>query len=187
MNIATPAPAYTPVARLLHWVIAGLIVVQYVLANLAEDAPSKLQQLSLLARHKSFGMTILMLAILRLLWRLFHRAPELPDSMKPWERRLATLTHGALYFLIFAMPLAGWFMSSARNISVSWFGLFTWPDLIPVNKASFKFFDGAHIVMAKILFVLAILHILAALKHYFLDRDDVMQRMLPALARRNPP
>ncbi len=183
MNTATPAPTYTPVARLLHWVIAGLIVVQYVLANLAEDSPSKLQQLALLARHKSFGMTILMLAILRLLWRLFHRAPELPDSMKPWERRLATLTHGIFYFLLFAMPLAGWFMSSARNISVSWFDLFTWPDLIPVNKAAFKFFDTAHTVMAKALFVLAILHILAALKHYLVDKDDVMQRMLPALTR----
>lgn len=186
MNTATPAPTYTPVARLLHWVIAALIVVQFVLANLAEDNPSKLQQLSLLARHKSFGMTILMLVIIRLAWRLFHPAPELPASMKPWERRLARLTHGAFYFLLFAMPLAGWLMSSARNISVSWFDLFTWPDLIPVNKAAFKFFDTAHTVMAKVLFVLAILHILAALKHYFIDKDDVLQRMLPSLGQRSP-
>lgn len=178
MSRASPTH-YTPVAKILHWTIAALIIVQFVLAHLAEDAPSKMQQLALYARHKSFGMTILMLAVMRLVWRLFNRPPELPPAMKPYERRLAQLGHWALYTLLFVMPLAGWLMSSARGFTVSWFGLFSFPDLIARNQAHFETFKEIHESLAKVLFFLAILHVLAALKHHFWDKDDVLRRMLP--------
>jgi cytochrome b561 len=77
------------------------------------------------------------------------------------------------------IPVLGWFMSSARNFPVSWFGLFTLPDFIAPSEAAFKFLRAAHTTLAKILFVLALVHIAAALKHHFIDRDDVLRRILP--------
>ena len=174
----TPA-RYTAVAQLLHWVVAGLIVTQFTLAWMAEDLPLGLHKLVLLARHKSFGMTVLMLAIVRLLWRLWHAPPALPAGMTPVERFLAKITHVAFYVLLFAMPLTGWLMSSAKNYSVSWFGLFTWPNLIAQNDDAFALLKTTHFYLSDALFAIAALHVLAALKHHFWNKDDVLRRMLP--------
>jgi cytochrome b561 len=172
-------PRYSALAKLFHWVIAGLIVIQFVLARMAEDLPLGAHKLALLARHKSFGMTVLMLAILRLLWRLKNPPPELPAGMTPLERMLARGTHIVFYVLLFAMPLTGWTMSSAKNYSVSWFGLFTWPNLIAKNESAFNFLKSTHDTLSNVLFAVAVLHILAALKHHFWNRDNVLVRMLP--------
>ena len=177
-NQSLPA-RYGAVAQLFHWVIAALVVTQFVLANLAEDLPIGVHKLALLARHKSFGMTVLMLAILRVLWRLKNPPPELPPGMKPVERMLARATHIAFYVLLFAMPVTGWLMSSAKNYSVSWFGLFTWPNLIGKNAAAFEALRTTHDILSNVLFGIAVLHILAALKHHFWHKDDVLLRMLP--------
>src|SRR5271163_2916566 len=170
---------YTAVAQTFHWVIAALIVVQFVLANLQEDLPIGAHKLALLARHKSFGMTVLMLAVLRLLWRLGNPPPALPAEMRPIEQRLARATHFAFYVLLFAMPLTGWLMSSAKNYSVSWFGLFTWPNLIAKNETAFDLLRSTHHLLSDALLAIAILHILAALKHHFWNKDDVLIRMVP--------
>ncbi len=175
---------YSAPAQLLHWVIAALIVVQFALAWSAEDLPLGMHKLALLARHKSVGMTVLMLAIVRLLWRWSHPAPALPELMKPIERLAARGTHAAFYFLLFAMPLTGWMMSSAKNYSVSWFGLFTWPNLISPSDGAFTFLRTTHAVLSDALFVIAMLHIVAALKHHFWDKDDVLVRMLPSTRKR---
>src|SRR5277367_1736835 len=170
---------YSAVAQTFHWVIAALIVTQFVLAISADDLPIGAHKLALLARHKSFGMTVLMLAILRLLWRLKNPPPGLPDGMTHLERVLARITHAAFYALLFAMPMTGWLMSSAKNYSVSWFGLFTWPNLIGKNEAAFDLLRSTHDILSDVLFVIAVLHILAALKHHFWNKDDVLLRMLP--------
>jgi cytochrome b561 len=170
---------YTAVAQLLHWVVAALIVTQFTLAWLAEDLPLGMHKLALLARHKSFGMTILMLAVLRLLWRFWHAPPALPADMTPLERFAAKGTHIAFYVLLFAMPLTGWMMSSAKNYSVSWFGLFTWPNLISQSDDAFAFLRATHFYLSDALFAIAVLHVLAALKHHFWNKDDVLRRMLP--------
>jgi cytochrome b561 len=177
-NQSVPA-RYGVVAQGFHWLIAGLIVTQFTLGWMAEDLPLGMQKLAMFARHKSFGMTVLMLAVLRLLWRLFHRPPELPAAMSPIERMLARGTHILFYVLLFAMPLTGWMMSSAKNYSVSWFGRFTWPDLIAPNERAFELLKTTHQTMSWLLLALAILHILAALKHHFWNKDDVLRRMLP--------
>jgi len=176
---AGPNTRYGAVAQSLHWIIAALIVTQFILANLADDLPLGAHKLGLLARHKSVGMTILMLAILRLFWRLKNPPPALPAGMKLIEILLAKLTHAAFYVLLFAMPLSGWLMSSAKNYSVSWFGLFTWPNLIGKNEAAFDFLKETHDLLSGVLLAIAILHILAALKHHFWNKDDVLRRMLP--------
>lgn len=177
-NASTPT-RYTAVAQTFHWIIAALIVTQFTLAWMAEDLPLGAHKLGLLARHKSFGMTVLMLAVLRLTWRLFNRPPELPDGMSKIEKLLAKLTHVAFYVLLFAMPLTGWLMSSAKKYSVSWFGLFTWPNLIGKDEHSFDLLRATHGILSWVLFALAILHVLAALKHHFWNKDDVLVRMLP--------
>jgi cytochrome b561 len=92
---------------------------------------------------------------------------------------LAPATHGAFYVLLFAMPLTGWMMSSAKNYSVSWFGLFTWPNLIAPNETAFNLLKSTHDYLSDLLFALAILHVLAAIKHHFWNKDDVLKRMLP--------
>jgi cytochrome b561 len=170
---------YTAVAQTLHWVVAALIVTQFTLAWMGDDLPLGVHKLALLARHKSFGMTVLMLVVLRLLWRLFNRPPELPAGMSKIERLVAKATHIAFYLLLFAMPLTGWLMSSAKKYSVSWFGLFTWPDLIGKNEHNFDLLRETHEILSYALLALAILHILAALKHHFWNKDDVLLRMLP--------
>jgi cytochrome b561 len=99
--------------------------------------------------------------------------------MSPLERKLARATHIAFYVLLFAMPMTGWLMSSAKNYSVSWFGLFTWPNLIGKNEAAFDFLRSTHDTLSGVLFTIAVLHILAALKHHFWNKDNVLLRMLP--------
>jgi cytochrome b561 len=177
-NQSSPS-RYTGVAQWLHWIIAGLVVAQFALGWLGEDLPLGAHKLALLARHKSFGMTVLMLALLRVIWRLFNRPPELPAGMSGTERLLARGAHVALYVLLFAMPLSGWLMSSAKNYSVSWFGWFTWPNLIGPNERAFDVLRSTHDTLSWLLFALASLHILAALKHHFWHKDDVLLRMLP--------
>jgi cytochrome b561 len=177
-NQSTPT-RYSAVAQGFHWLIAALIVVQFTLAWSADDLPLGARKLALLARHKSFGMTILMLATLRLLWRLFNRPPDLPVGMSTIERRLARATHVLFYVLLFVMPLTGWMMSSAKNYSVSWFDQFTWPNLIVPNERAFDLLRTTHDTLSWLLFALALLHILAALKHHFWNKDGVLKRMLP--------
>ncbi len=177
---------YDAIAQTFHWVIAALIVVQFVLAIMADDLPVGMHKLGLLARHKSFGMTILMLAVLRLLWRLKNPPPELPSGMPAIEEFLARFTHIAMYGFLFAMPLSGWLMSSAKNYSVSWFGLFTWPNLISKSENAFHLLDNTHKILAIALFTTAALHIAAALKHHFWTKDDVLRRMLPFTKNKKP-
>ena len=174
-----PPVRYTGVAQAFHWIIAALIVTQFTLAWMADDLPLGMHKLALLARHKSFGMTVLVLAVLRLVWRIRHPPPALPGAMSAIERRLARATHVAFYLLLFAMPITGWLMSSAKSYSVSWFGLVTWPDLIPKNAAAFEFLKSTHDLLSYLLLGIAALHVLAALKHHFWNKDDVFLRMLP--------
>lgn len=174
------AERYGGITQLFHWIIVALIITQFVLINQAEDLPRGIQQIAIIARHKSVGMTVLMLASLRIVWRWVAGAvPAMPDQAPSWQRYAARISHIALYALLFALPLSGWMMSSARNFPVSWFGLFTFPDLVGPNRPLFDALHETHEVLATSLFVIAILHALAALKHHFIDGDGVLRRMLP--------
>ncbi|MEO0996565.1 MAG: cytochrome b/b6 domain-containing protein [Pseudomonadota bacterium] len=175
-----PEDNYGRVARLLHWLIAGLIATQYVLAQLAEragDAEALSRQLKLLANHKSVGITVLTLALVRALWRLSNRPPALPVGMPRWQAAASQLSHSAIYVLIVAVPLTGWLMSSASAYSVSWFNLVTLPDFVAPDPALKAFFEASHEFMANLLGIVVLVHIAAALKHHFIDKDTVLARM----------
>jgi cytochrome b561 len=169
---------YGSVAQTLHWVIVGLLIVQFTLGKIAEDLPNGLDKLVILARHKSFGITILALALLRLAWRFLDRPPPL-QPMPRWQTIAARVSHAALYTLLFAMPLTGWMMSSASNYPVSWFGFVQLPDLVAPDHALKETLHEVHETLSNILIALASLHLLAVLKHQFLDRDGLIFRMLP--------
>ena len=172
--------SYSSVAKLLHWLVASLIISQYVIAELAEyagDSGEVVQKLALLANHKSIGMTVLFLSALRLTWRLFNKPPALPQSMPSWQQTASHITHWAIYALIFALPLSGWLMSSANAYSVSWFNVFVFPDLVGADKSLASLFHNVHEILGKLLFCLVLLHVFAALKHHFFDKDGVLTRM----------
>jgi cytochrome b561 len=179
MPIRNTTARWGALAQLFHWVIVALIITQFVLINIEGNFPLGLQKLIWLARHKSVGITILGLAILRLIWRWMNPTPELPDTLKPYERVLAKVTHVSLYVLLLIMPLTGWMMSSARNFPVSWFNLVQLPDLVGPNRALYDTLHTTHAVLAWLLVGVATLHVLAALKHHFVLKDDTLRRMLP--------
>jgi cytochrome b561/polyisoprenoid-binding protein YceI len=180
LQIRNSATRWGAVAQGFHWAIVAMIIAQYTLASIAEDLPVGVAKLAALAHHKSVGITILGLAVLRLLWRLRNKpSPPLPADQKPYEPILAHLTHHGLYLLLFVLPLSGWMMSSAKNYPVSWFGWARLPNLVPVNQGLFDVLKETHEVLATTLVVLAVLHALAALQHHVLRRDDILRRMLP--------
>jgi len=164
---------------LFHWAIVVLVIVQFVLAFQADGLDTGLQRLQVMARHKSFGMTIFMLMILRLGWRFVSPPPPLPASMAPWEKALARASHWLLYAILLTMPVAGWVTSTAKDLSVSWFGIFTWPDPVTGNESVADVAETTHGALAWLLLVILVLHVAGALRHHFLKKDAVLLRMLP--------
>jgi len=179
MTLRNTTYRWGAVAQFLHWLIVALLILQVTLAMLADELHG-MPKLAMLARHKSVGLTIMALALLRLVWRWANPTPPLPPTLKTYERRLARITHALLYVLLFALPLSGWTMSSARGFPVSWFGFFQLPDLVPKDKALYEALVDTHTILACVLGAVVALHVAAALKHHFVLRDDVLKRMLPA-------
>lgn len=164
-------------ARLFHWAIVLMLIGQFIMAEIAEDLPLGMEKIAVLARHKSVGITILLLAVLRLGWRALNPTPRAPAGA-PWEHALARGAHVALYGLLFAMPLSGWMMSSAKNYPVSWFNVLPLPNLVPVSESIYDIMHEAHELLATALLVIAAAHVLGALRHHFIKKDDVLKRML---------
>jgi cytochrome b561 len=169
---------YGWVAQGLHWAILALLILQVTLAKIAHELPVGLERLAMMSRHKSVGITILALAVIRLAWRWIDRPPP-PPTMPRWQAIGASLNHWALYALLFALPITGWLMSSAANRPVSWFGLAQLPDFVAPDDGLKEVFEEAHELLVNVLFVLVALHVAAALKHQFIDRDGLLLRMLP--------
>lgn len=180
---------YNGVAMGLHWLIAALILTNIALAwwfeslhGLAKVPPTQI--------HKSIGITVLMLTLLRLVWRLLFRPPPMPPSMPAWERLAAHAIHALLYVIMLGMPLTGWAMSSAsrliRVFPITWFGLFRWPTInalasLPPDrmKSAHDLFFTLHSGGAWLAYGLVTLHVLAALRHQFVKNNEMLWRMLP--------
>jgi cytochrome b561 len=169
---------YDPVAIAAHWLLALLIFANLSLGLYMHDLPISPARLKLFNWHKWAGITILVLSALRLLWRLRHAPP--PDApMPPWQSAAAHTVHRLLYLLFFAVPLAGWAYSSASGFPVVWFGVLPLPDWVPVDRAWAAVLKATHKTLAITLGVLVLLHLAAALKHQFIDRDGLLRRMRP--------
>ena len=182
MTVRNTPARYGSVAQTLHWLVVGLLILQVTLAKIADNLPLGPDKVGTLARHKSVGITILTLAILRLGWRLFNPPPPLP-AIPRWQALASRVSHAALYALLFAMPLTGWMMSSASNYPVSWFGFFQLPDLVTPDHDLKETLEDVHKTLFKVLATIAGLHAAAALKHQFLDRNGLLFRMLPWRSR----
>lgn len=166
-------------AMALHWLVFALVIAMVALGWLMVPLPLGVQKLRLYDLHKSTGIVVFSLMAARILWRLWNPPPLLPKHMKAWERRLARVSHVLLYAVLFAMPLSGWIMSSAANFPVSAFGLFVLPDLVKPDKALLETMRAFHRFTSYGLFALLTLHVAGASKHHFVDKDDVLKRMLP--------
>ena len=173
---------YGGIAQLFHWLTAVLIIVLYALgwymADLELADPSKF---ALYQIHKSIGITVFVLAVFRLLWRITHPAPALPETMKGWERFAAEAAHWALYGLILAQPLIGVLQSNAANFPIVFWGGHELPPLLAPNEALDKLLVDAHHLVANVLAGLVLLHVGAALRHHVMLKDDVLRRMLPGM------
>lgn len=184
-KLVTQGPRYSHVAITLHWIIAAMILANFVLVWSAEDAP-KAEEQRLVGLHMANGISILILSVLRILWRVTHPAPPFEESLKSWEVALAKIVHALFYFLIIAIPLTGWIMVSAHSggAGVNVFGLFEFPGLpFAKSDATADTLHEVHEVLAFLMLLLFLLHTAAALKHMFVDRDDTMGRMIPLLRR----
>ncbi|CAG0942439.1 Cytochrome b561 [Gammaproteobacteria bacterium] len=188
---------YSAIAILLHWAIAGAIVGNVALGwwmHSAIDVPeTAARAIAVFQVHKSLGLVVLALSLLRLAWRLLHAPPPLPAAAPAWERTAARLTHGAFYVLMLVLPFSGWLYASAQwrgtaplNVPTLWFGLFAVPHLFGLDQASQATRAAVaaatldvHAWLAWGTMALLVLHVGAALKHQFGDRDVVLSRMLP--------
>lgn len=182
---STATAGYTRGAVALHWIIAALIILNFIAAWISEDLP-KAEAMQVMGNHKAIGLTILFLTVLRIVWRIMHRPPPLLESLKAWEAAVARVVHTLFYFVMIAIPLSGWGMVSAggKGAPVSWFGIFDVPALrVNHDRATGGAFHEAHEVLATLMLALFVLHVAAALKHQFFDRDGTLARMLPFLAK----
>jgi cytochrome b561 len=165
-------------ARGLHWLMALLILVQWVLGRVGHEMARSPAKLDVLVWHKSIGIALLLVVAARLAWRLANPTPEHPPSTPRWETRAAALGHAALYLLMFAIPLSGWLMNSAKNIPFRVFWLLPWPNVVPPNEALGEAAEELHEALAVALVLVLLVHVAAALRHHFILRDDVLRRML---------
>lgn len=167
------------IAMLFHWVMALLIISLLILGIYMVLLPINPLKLKLYGIHKEWGTVVFMLVVLRLIWRVSNVIPSLPSSMARWEKFAALSMHYLFYFLMLAMPISGWLLSSAAGFPVSFFGLFILPDLVQPNESLRILLTDIHKWLGYG-FILAILgHMGAAFEHHFLRKDDIMRRMLP--------
>jgi cytochrome b561 len=178
---------YSTVAIVLHWLLGISIFAMFAIGIYMSDLPFSPLRLKLYNYHKWAGITFLILSVLRLLWRLVNKPPALPkaieQAMPNWQTKVYHATHYALYALFFAVPLIGWAYSSAAGFPIVLFGVLPLPDFMSVDKEFAKQIKELHEISAFALVGLAILHIGAALKHHFIDKDGLVGRMLPSSSK----
>ena len=170
---------YTATAKALHWGIAVLIFGQLGLGVYMTDLELSPAKLQIYAWHKWSGVTLFLLVVVRMVWRIAHQPPALPEHMGRLEQFAAHAGHCLLYVLMLAIPLSGWLMSSAKGVQTVWSGVLPIPDLLAKDKALGDLLQTVHMSLNLGLGVLVLGHVGAAFKHHFIDKDEVLIRMLP--------
>jgi len=177
-NLKNTQNEYGSIAILLHWVMAVLIIILLILGLYMVGLPIGSRKLKFYGWHKELGVLVLGLVLVRVSWRLSNVLPRL-DDIPRWEAIAARATHWAFYLLMGILPITGWVMSSATGLPVSFFGLFVLPDIVGPNEGLRVLFQEIHEWLAYIMIALICLHVAAAFKHWLINKDDVMRRMLP--------
>lgn len=172
----TPAGSYGLLAKLLHWLIAAILVGQFALGWLMPSVRRGMEPGLAMRTHISVGLVVLALLAVRLAWRLTHPVRE--AALPSWQRHASLAVHWLLYLVLVVTTLSGWFYASARGWALDFFGLFALPALVPQGSPIGRAIGGIHEVVVWVLLALIAVHVLAALLHAFVYRDDVMQRML---------
>ncbi len=169
---------YSNVAIIFHWLIAIAVIVNWRLAENFEHASAMPDKLYWINLHKSLGIAILVLSVLRLLWRLGHKPPPAPAGSAKWEKSLAKIVHVLFYVLLIGLPIGGWLATSFAGYPITMWGLFDWP-LFPVaeNKEAAESIAETHGTLGKAMLILILLHIAGALKHSFIDKVPSLSRM----------
>lgn len=179
MTLKNTDERWGPVSQLLHWTIVLLIVGMATAGLLMTEMANTPRKIEVYALHKSFGLTLLALVVIRLVWRLYAGAPRPVAGTPGWQARLATLSHAALYFMMFAMPLSGWLFNSAAGYPLQWFGLFNLPALTASDEALRETAYALHSNGFWVLLALVLVHVSAAFYHHLFQRDVTLLRMLP--------
>jgi cytochrome b561 len=169
--------AYTRTAVALHWIVAALVIIAIAMGWTMTDMVFSPLKLRLFNWHKWIGVTVLALMFVRILWRASHPPPA-PLPMPAWQRLSAQILHVALYVMLLVQPLTGWIYTNASGIPVVYLGLIPLPNLVHKDKALDDIVREIHSDGGVVLAVIIALHVLAALKHHFVDRDDTLRRML---------
>lgn len=185
-HVSKPSTGYTHTAIALHWLIALAIVATFSVGLYMHELPLSPQKLKIYSWHKWAGVSIFACVVLRLGWRLMHRPPPPPPGLPAWQHALASATHVLLYLLMLAVPLSGWLMSSAKGFQTVWFGVLPLPDLLSKNTDLGELLQQLHVLLNFSMAALVFAHLGAALKHHFIDRDDVLTRMIPLLRKPTP-
>ena len=171
--------SYSGTAKVLHWTILVLLIAQFVFAWTMPDIGRNTPVTTLISLHFTFGVIILAVAVVRLLWRLTHGEPAPLDGIPPWQTLSARIVHWLLYLLLFVVPLLGWINASYRGMPVVMFGL-ELPKLLATRAPGWGWTGDVHGLLANyVMLGLVGLHVSAALYHYFVRHDGVLQRMLP--------
>jgi cytochrome b561 len=175
---------YTTTAIALHWLMAALILGLFGVGLYMADLPLSPTKLRIYSWHKWAGVTAFLLVLARLAWRATHRPPALPAAMPRWQQFAAHAGHGLLYLLMIAIPLSGWLMSSAKGFQTVYFGVLPIPDLLTKNKELGDALREVHETLNFLMIAIVAGHVGAALKHHFIDRDDILTRMSPRHSRK---
>ena len=180
MSLMNTRESYGTIAKLFHWTIGLMLLFNLGLGKYMHNLPNTPDKFQLYALHKSLGITILTLVVLRLVWTLVNPKPRMLDEkMKSWEVKLAKGVHYVLYILMIFIPLTGWLMNSAAGFPTSWFNILTLPSLLSADKTMQGFFGEVHEILAMGFILIFLLHLAGALKHPFIVKDRTLLRMLP--------
>lgn len=181
MSLRNTDTAYGSLAQSFHWIIALMILVLWCVGLYMTGLEVSPQRLKLYSYHKWAGVTVFALVLARLAWRFISPPPALPAGMSAWEKLAASLGHKLLYLLLFAIPLSGWMMSSAKGYQTVYFGVLPIPDLLSKNPELGKLLEEVHEYLNFFLMAVVAGHAGAALKHHFVDKNNVLARMVPGL------
>ena len=179
MALKNTIDRWGPISQLLHWTIVLLILGQGTVGLVMTEMRNSPDKIQTYALHKSFGLTILTLVAVRLLWRWYAGTPRPVPGTPSWQERIASLTHVGLYVLLFAIPISGWVLNSAAGFPLQWFGLFNLPAITGKDHGLHELAEDVHEWLFWTLIALALLHAAAAFYHHLFQHDATLARMLP--------